>query len=599
MRPRLLSRARRADDSGFTLVTVTVSMVVLFLLLSAAMVVVVNDLGPERRNQSDLSAVAAAQAGVDEFTSRLNVNSNYYRDDEIAKTTNAALATAAQMSSKTFLGAPVPGTGTSGGYFKYRLLSSTADTTKNGIIRLQVTGTSASGSGGRSHTLTVEYRRNPLLNYLWNTQYEALYPGAYKNSASAVVDGAPSTNRTSYRADPRMVEELCAARYFTPRGSSQIGRANVRYTSGVQTTLTSGERYTPYYLVNNVVSYDQRTITGLCASGEPEWTTGDVVDGPLHSNDALKIGGTVAFLNRIVETGWSSTASPAPSSTSRLWYGNSAPLTQYAGRPAFSPYYAPDIELPGTNEKLRQSAGTDGCVYTGETTVVFNRTTMSVYSPNTRTTKAGCFNAASANTAQTYPIPSVVYVDASGSTGCTNAWARPAGMDTGVQTNDYSCTQGDVFVQGTVAGQVTVAAANDIVVTGDLKYDSGITGTDVIGLVANSFVWVYHPVDGGSNMLTSANSVHYIDAAVTALNRSFSVENWSAGAGMSTSANDATKLNVRGVIVQKFRGAVGTGGGASGYLKNYSYDARLANQPPPYYSRPEATSWDPTLVSEG
>ena len=55
-----------------------------------------------------------------------------------------------------------------------------------------------------------------------------------------------------------------------------------------------------------------------------------------------------------------------------------------------------------------------------------------------------------------------------------------------------------------------------------------------------------------------------------AIKHSFIVDNYNCGAPLGT-------LNVNGAIAQKFRGAVGTGGGGSdtGYLKNYNYDERL------------------------
>ena len=45
-------------------------------------------------------------------------------------------------------------------------------------------------------------------------------------------------------------------------------------------------------------------------------------------------------------------------------------------------------------------------------------------------------------------------------------------------------------------------------------------------------------------------------------------------------------LNVYGGIVQNYRGAVGTFSGttlASGFMKNYTYDGRFADDPPPQY----------------
>jgi len=120
--------------------------------------------------------------------------------------------------------------------------------------------------------------------------------------------------------------------------------------------------------------------------------------------------------------------------------------------------------------------------------------------------------------------------------------------------------------------------------------------------VANNYLWVHHPVNSsGNNILTSANSVHEIDAAILSVLHSFLVQNWDQGAPLSTIGVDASKLTVKGAIAQKFRGPVGTGSGAgiaTGYLKNYIYDPRLMTLPPPYFLKPVSAPWGVSKLSE-
>jgi hypothetical protein len=69
-----------------------------------------------------------------------------------------------------------------------------------------------------------------------------------------------------------------------------------------------------------------------------------------------------------------------------------------------------------------------------------------------------------------------------------------------------------------------------------------------------------------------------IDASIMALNTSFMLTNWWVGPAKGT-------LTVFGGIIQKERGPVGTFSGTtkvSGYSKNYQYDTRLLNSPPPF-----------------
>ena len=66
----------------------------------------------------------------------------------------------------------------------------------------------------------------------------------------------------------------------------------------------------------------------------------------------------------------------------------------------------------------------------------------------------------------------------------------------------FDCGLGNVYVEGTVKGRVTIAAENNVVVTGDLGIANTALGaatgkdnSDIVGLVAQNSVVVYHPVE--------------------------------------------------------------------------------------------------------
>ncbi|MDP9210354.1 MAG: hypothetical protein M3O65_18070, partial [Actinomycetota bacterium] len=147
----------------------------------------------------------------------------------------------------------------------------------------------------------------------------------------------------------------------------------------------------------------------------------------------------------------------------------------------------------------------------------------------------------------------------------------------------YQCRVGDVFLSGTLKGRLTIAAENNIVVVADTAYaTSGAGSNDMLGLIANQFVQIYHPVDaGGNNLPDTRNPTAFfqdprIDAALLALGHSFIVQNYNRGTTLGT-------ISVTGGIAQKWRGPVGTfGGGGTGYLKNYNYDTRLVYSSPPH-----------------
>ena len=86
-------------------------------------------------------------------------------------------------------------------------------------------------------------------------------------------------------------------------------------------------------------------------------------------------------------------------------------------------------------------------------------------------------------------------------------------------------TEGDVFVQGSLSGHLTISANNDVVVDGPITYAdcgtwagtaheslcnynsaTGTTPNDVLGLIAYNYVEISRPVDSNGNVLASCNN---------------------------------------------------------------------------------------------
>ena len=151
-------------------------------------------------------------------------------------------------------------------------------------------------------------------------------------------------------------------------------------------------------------------------------------------------------------------------------------------------------------------------------------------------------------------------------------------------------------MSGTLAGQLAIAAQNDIIIIGNTQYGTFPGGTDVLGLVANNDVIINHPVNSsGVNQAGSLTNPR-VDAAILALDHSFYVQNWNRGAPLGN-------LTVNGVIAQEFRGAVGTFSGnppviRTGYNKDYTYDTRLKYLSPPYFLSPTLSAWPRISYSE-
>ena len=159
------------------------------------------------------------------------------------------------------------------------------------------------------------------------------------------------------------------------------------------------------------------------------------------------------------------------------------------------------------------------------------------------------------------------------------------------------CAQ--VYVSGTYTGNITIGSEKDIIVAAPAGTSNGdlVRANDdvVLGLIANNYVRVAHPISSGANVTTGTGlrtmPAVRIDAAILSLNHSFIVDRFDQGAKLG-------KLTVNGAIAQKFRGPVGQGTlvngnmvGTNGYEKDYNYDDRLRFRSPPYFIDPVASRW--------
>jgi hypothetical protein len=297
------------------------------------------------------------------------------------------------------------------------------------------------------------------------------------------------------------------------------------------------------------------------------------------------------------------------------------------------PRYLPNLAMPPSNSaiKAETASGKGGCLFTGPTSITLNSAgTMTASSPFSKQVNGTCVK----NGTGALPANGVIYVqsvpssssDPNYTAGCpysNPAYPIPA-LIVANDANQPACRDGDVFVQGVLKGQLTIAAANNVVITGNTTYNGGTSGTSLLGLVANNFVHVRHPVQlqtttynpvqnsqpagCGSSFdrtdyiqnsssryvqricsknLTGSQSNPQINAAILAVNHSFTIPFWQRGSALGT-------LSVTGAIAQRFRGPVGTNSGGSvvtGYAKSYVYDQRLKYLSPPKFLDPVASAW--------
>jgi hypothetical protein len=489
-------------EAGIALTSVVIVAFIMMLLVGSTITYAVNSQDVARRDQDWNAALAAADAGIDDYIYRLNRFDAYWRYPDQGPPPDGNQAFSQWV--------PVPGPANDG-RFRYRVDTSTFDV--DGTIKIASTGLVRD----TTRTVYATLRRQSFLDYLYFTDYEVGDPSLF---------GPPFVP--------------CARHYWATPG---------------------------------------RPGGNVCA--DIYFFTRDIIRGPLHTNDSLLIAGNPQFLGPTT----SSWENPPGGRRWRDGTGSSNPFFARAGDPAFQSL----LPIPPSNVTIRNEAdpvlGGTGCLYSGPTQITLKTGgKMDVESPLTAP------NPSCVGFNLDLPPNGVIYVErASGSCPTHPLGYGFSGSRAPQDRTAYGNCDGDAFVSGTLNGRLTVATENNIIVVDDLLYEGGPTGDDLLGLVANNFVEVYHPVRCPSSCsdIPPTFDDAEINAAILAVNHSFIVQNYAEGTPKG-------RLTVFGAIAQRFRGPVGTFSGnstVSGYEKDYVYDDRLQFQSPPYFLDPVRSSW--------
>ncbi|HEY6762994.1 MAG TPA: hypothetical protein VI318_26065 [Baekduia sp.] len=304
-----------------------------------------------------------------------------------------------------------------------------------------------------------------------------------------------------------------------------------------------------------------------------DFWTGDNIHGPMHTeDDSFSVQGTPIF-GRDADDKIEVSGAGATTTTMYSAHGSASVDTE-------GTKVAPGktIDPPKDNGALRNFADVipagntciqlvDGGMYVSDKLTSWGGT---INCPD----KTGTYRALTDDT--------VVYVD--NNTTCTNGYQKFQ------QYPKDTC--GNVAVWGTYSTNITIGSANDVIVYKSLTRKAGSDA--LLGLVANQFVRVYHPIkyNGASTCDYSTDNyyatppVTEIDAAILATQGSFLNDNWFCG-------DPENKLTIKGTIAQYWRGAVGytTGSNRSGYDKDYWYDDRLKYRQPPQFLDAATSQW--------
>jgi hypothetical protein len=553
---------RLTEETGFTMVAAIGALLVITMLSIAAIAAAGGDIHLSRYDQDDKQAYAAAEAGIADYLYHLNSDSNYWTKCTSVPTPNAV--------NQPFTGTPPPtrkwrDVPSSGSEYSIELLpksgQSTCSTTdpigtmidSDGNFRIRSTGHVKGTNNYRAVIAT--FRRKGFLDFLYFTDLENQ---ALHYFASSTV-GQSATRSTNSGGTPDGGPDLlswggdkCEHHYW---GSQSNGEGRAEYPSW-RGQYWTGSAWSGVFSV---------TTASIC--GEITFGDADAVNGPFHSNDSIHTCGTPDFGRAggsdAIEI---SNADDASDQDDRAWIPCSGVDPNF--RPSLT-QHAAELGMPPSNTALGKAAQS-AYTFTGPTTLAFNGGNVTVTNANVN-----------GGNPQSMAIPSngVIYVK---NNGCSHPYDP-----TDTETTGSGCA--DVRVSGNYSSDVTVGAENDIIVTGSLTRTSGNT-TALMGLIANGFVRVWHPVTK-SNGTCTGNASNTptnvtIHAAILSLGGSFTVDNYNCGSPLGT-------LTVSGAIAQKHRGAVGTGGSSivTGYVKNYNYNDQLKYRSPPSFLDPVQASW--------
>jgi hypothetical protein len=519
------------DESGIAMI-IAITVVLLMTIIPLAIVQgAIAQLPLSRHDQDHESALAAAEAGVDDYMNRLAQNNNYW-------TYNAA--NPPTPANPAFTGwVTVPGFNANSECFRYR--PDSTQTAVSGVVFLTSSGkrltnpTGGCSSPGVVRTVSLSLRRQGFLDYLWLTDYEITDPALNPTAdASACTFHAWEWNA----------------------GSSKYGPSDTSSCKAVS------------------------------------WSNLSILHGPVHSNDGLYVCGNPTFDGR-VDTYYNSTRTtpiaPAPKFAGPGVVMNSCP----AGAPLAPNFVSPDpssgslLAFPPANTSIRTQAdstlGGTGCLYTGPTTItLLANGTMNVVSPKSISTIARCRPTSSP---LSLPQNGVVYVqNVPSSVGDPNHSAC-AGV---------TCI-GDVNISGTLSGQLTVASQDDIDITGNLLYNNptgtdvlGLIADNDVAVVHATGADVTDDLTIDAAIM-SLNHSFYVQFWDTGGNTACSGTHPCAIPGAhSLNINGVIAQKFRGPV-GTFNST--TGLLASGYNKNYAYDSRLKYLSPPYFLSPTQSAW--------
>ena len=571
---------RRED--GISMIIALGVMLVTSLLLIAVFASARGETHLTSVDTAQKKAYYAAVAGVEDYEYHLTQDGNYLTYCTEPPSANPALnqyykeGTAEPLLASELKTAEVPGSEEQ--YAIQLLPAESAPTTdkkcdKNKLVETMLeehgaaTGTfrieSTGFYNGHQRSLVATFRNANFVSYVWYTKYETFDPAMY---------GTPLRTKCENFYGKRPGESECQNNYF------------------VNSESVNGPMHTEDHV-------------GICGSPVFGRTASDRIE---FGSDGNKTGEGYSYEEDS---------------------GCGTPTPTFAGT-HIPPSEVKTLEPPPGDEELLHVVE-PAYKYEDKTEIVLEGSTMTVTEhvgshPTPAEEEAPLYKKKEKTTIGVpFPNNGVIYITG----GCSVAYS-PYGPKPGY-SEDTEC--GNVYVHGEYSSSLTIAAQNDVVINGNLlaspRSGEVPTSNAMLGLIANNFVRIYHPVvktyaaTGSSKTTCSGNDKYIgshiceyvdkygecdapnstsapekdlenptIDAAILALKHAVVVDNYNCGTAT------LEHLNIYGAIAGLFsNGLTGQFSGAGVIVHGYPYDAnydnRLQIEEPPHFLNPIQADW--------
>lgn len=590
-------------------------------LALAASNVATSDLGLQRTDRWEKQALAAAQAGLQDYAHKLYTDPEYYlrcgvdpvpeyiRDlDENSNDASnwrqvLGLQPAYPVISQYTIQLVPAGNHPScheytSGSTTYKPKDTMTDTTNMSVpsFMIRVTGragepNSAPNSWTR-RTVVAQFRMRTYSDFAYFTDIETPHPIWYRYPADTNIGDLSST--------PVHDEAFAWAncnRYFRDGRNNETGCAEYTFTGSDQ---ANGPFHT-----NDAIRRLSNPTFGTAAKDRIEvsdptcWARSAAKNGDCHNNMGGGLKGTLY-------TGSKSPIMTLPDNFEGLKYwaaldtdGNTDPATDrwvFQGSTEFEffdngkfRYRQAYSNNAWTTAVLKEDTSTPG-----QESAVDNGV---IYVENMPGCPADSFD----------PKQPEPYYGPLGATGATYSNTGPAnetspGYVYGATVPQQPC--GTALVSGTYDGQLTIAAESDIVITRNLIRDTQNNQSDpnaVLGLAAKKFVRTRRQDYGAPDCPAPAiQRPTSVDAVVMAATGSYAADKfWCA-------TDNPTAITFNGAYMQKWRGPFGKAFECSGACSEdtgyssrvFNYDYRLDTLSPPHFVHPTRVGWRIQRVRE-